>query len=985
MSEKNEIGIQDKKQLLKSIFQISHKDSNKLNPIIKDSTNIPHLILYLKDNKNNITEKFEIIYFLFQSFKENNQILPLFMRKNKTNTINLYEPLIDLYLSKDGYINEYKSLILELIKMIRNRITLTKEPIEYLYQKLSYFFENKETKDKERLNENQILKYLYLFKLFYTGGTNENIFVKNSFPLNSNNQIENIKEIKNYLYFNGIRSCISLALNKNSINPNTDYPTLQYGLSFIIWLYIDEKLMKLYQENNYNLEIKLVVINISGEQIKLVLKDLYTLQISFNDNEIKNIQTTLIKVNDWNNICFSILEKNSSKLPIKIFINSAGHNSFLTIPKNFSSSSKINTIKLFENFIGKVSSFMMITKALDQKEVNYFSNTKNYGFYKNKILFDFLMLNEKNYFSNCKNYKYYEKYNSDKLNSFYDLHLKKQNIKNMIGIFCPFAYNKDENQIDDIFGNFIGILGENDGVNYFINNSKTIRQLGGINNLLPIIELMHSTISKSKKIKYNLVDKSILTQSTFYEFLNLIKNIIIGHNQNLTDINRSKFFSSLSIFIEKFPSDLFTPKILEILLEIGKETFRTVEKFRIENYINLILLNEKIISKYTIENQLILWKNIYSFFTSDDTQIKDLFNIRKICLFLRLYDEKRYNEYCCKKHADLFRADEEDYDMGIMEPEMDVRLDELFKIIQIYIDKLCDDEQTANLFQLLSLDLSPCLQKKIIGIYINYFENKKIELNIKLKAFDFLTKNNFIELLEYTFSVSFLDIRVDILSLFKIIFEKKELKIKLQKYLETGSNDMNNFYLFISENLLPEQLYVEVDENKSINPDDSNFKLENLLKNTIDVNKKKELVQLTKYFNQSKYEKQVNDIWNVLLNWILYKEISYKNKSKKKEKEIHFIHNFIIDFCISFVSKSPFNYIDLFILTLVSYLKDESIPNRDVLYTNKNLYPWLIETIFNFHNSESKDFLFKKEDMLSIQKNSIDLFEEFFDKWGFKQ
>ena len=978
MSEKNEIGIQDKKQLLKSIFQISHKDSNKLNPIIKDSTNIPHLILYLKDNKNNITEKFEIIYFLFQSFKENNQILPLFMRKNKTNTINLYEPLIDLYLSKDGYINEYKSLILELIKMIRNRITLTKEPIEYLYQKLSYFFENKETKEKERLNENQILKYLYLFKLFYTGGTNENIFVKNSFPLNSNNQIENIKEIKNYLYFNGIRSCISLALNKNSINPNTDYPTLQYGLSFIIWLYIDEKLMKLYQENNYNLEIKLVVINISGEQIKLVLKDLYTLQISFNDNEIKNIQTALIKVNDWNNICFSILEKNSSKLPIKIFINSAGHNSFLTIPKNFSSSSKINTIKLFENFIGKVSSFMMITKALDQKEANYFSNTKNYGFYKNKILFDFLMSNEKNYFSNCKNYKYYEKYNSNKLISFYDLNLKKQNIKNMIGIFCPFAYNKDENQIDDIFGNFIGILGENDGVNYFINNSKTIRQLGGINNLLPIIELMHSTISKSKKIKYNLVDKSILTQSTFYEFLNLIKNIIIGHNQNLTDINRSKFFSSLSIFIEKFPSDLFTPKILEILLEIGKETFRTVEKFRIENYINLILLNEKIISKYTIENQLVLWKNIYSFFTSDDTQIKDLFNIRKICLFLRLYDEKRYNEYCCKKHADLFRADEEDYDMGIMEPEMDVRLDELFKIIQIYIDKLCDDEQTANLFQLLSLDLSPCLQKKIIGIYINYFENKKIELNIKLKAFDFLTKNNFIELLEYTFSVSFLDIRVDILSLFKIIFEKKELKIKLQKYLETGSNDMNNFYLFISENLLPEQLYVEVDENKSINPDDSNFKLENLLKNTIGVNKKKELVQLTKYFNQSKYEKQVNDIWNVLLNWILYKEISSKNKSKKKEKEIHFIHNFIIDFCISFVSKSPFNYIDLFILTLVSYLKDESIPNRDVLYTNKNLYPWLIETIFNFHNSESKDFLFKKEDMLSIQKNSIDLFEEFF-------
>ena len=987
MSEKNIIDLKDKKQLLLSIFQISKNDSNQFNPILEDSTNIPNLILFLKDSKNSITDKVEIIYILLQSFKENNQLLPIFMRKDITNTINLYEPLIDLYLSKEEYINEYKSLILELMKMIRNNITMTKEPIEYLYQKLSFFFDNKESKEKERLNENQILKYLYLFKLFYTGGTNEkNIYDKNPFflninSINTNNQIQKEKEIKNYIYFNGIRSCISLGLNQNSINPNTDYPTLQYGLSFIMWVYIAEKLLKKYQENNYNSEIKLVVINISGEQIKLALKDLYTLQISLNDLEVKNVQTTLIKMNDWNNICFSILEKSGSKLPIKIFINSAGHNSFLTVSKKFSASSKINTIKLFENFIGKVSSFMIVTKSLDQKEANYFSNTKNYGFYKNKLLFDFLLTNDKKYFSNCKNYKYYEKYKSNKLTSFYDLHLKKQNIKNMIGIFCPLAYNKYENQIDDIFGNFIGVLGENDGVNYFINNSKAIRQLGGINNLLPIIELMYSTISKSKNIKYNLVDKSILTQSSFYEFLNLIKTIIVEHNQNLTDINKSKFFSSLSLFIEKFPADLFTPKILEILLEIGKETFRNVEKFssKTENYINLILLNEKIISKYSVENQLVLWKNIYSFFTSDDTQIKDLLSIRKISLLLRLYDEKRYNKYCCKKHADLFKADEETYNTGIMDPEMDVRLDELFKIIQIYIDKLCDDEQTVNLFQLLSLDLSPCLQKKIVEIYINYFGNKKIELKTKLKAFEFLIKHNFIELIEYVFSVSLLDIRVEILSLLKIIFDDKELKNKFQNYLGIGENGMNNFYIFISENLLPEQLYVEIDEKQNTNPDDKSFKLENLLKNTMGVNNKKELVHITKYFNKTIYEEQVKAIWKVLMNWIIYKVPAISNsRSKKKDKEINNIHNFIIDFCIAFTSKSPFNYIDLFILTIISYFKDESIPNRDIIYTNKNLYPWLIETIFNFHNSEIKDSVFKKEDILSIQKNSIDLFEEFF-------
>ena len=986
--ETNIINEKSGKQILTTIFPTSIKDQNKYNPILEDSSNISKLLLFLKDRKNNITEKAEIIFIMFQLFKVNNLLLPIFMRKNITNIINLYEPLIDIYFSKDEYINEYKNIIEEFLKMIRNNITLTKAPIEYLCQKLSLYFENKEEENIERLNESQILKYLNLFKLFYTGGVNEkNLFEKNTFSVNivqNNNQ--NTKEIKNFIYFNGKRSCISLALNKNSINPNTDFPSLQYGLSFIMWIYIDENLIKKFQEMNYNSEIKLVVINISGEQIKLVLKDLLTLQVSLNDTEVKNIQTTLIKANDWNNICFSILEKNSTKLPLKIFINSAGHNSILTIPKDFPIKSKINTIKLFENFIGKVSSFMIVTKSLDQKEANYFSNTKKYGFYKNKILFDFILSNEKKYFSNCKNYKFYEKCKSTKPIDLYDLKSKKQNLKNLIGIFCPFTYNKDENLIDDIFGNFIGILGENDGVNYFVNNSKTIRQLGGINNLLPVIELMYSTISKSKKIKYNLVDKSILTQSTFYEFLNLIKIIIIEHNQNLSDVKKSKFYGSLSLFIEKFPADLFTPKILEILLEIGKETFRYSEKLSKSNtFINLILLNEKIISKYNAENQLTLWKNIYSFFTSDDTQMKDLFDIKKISLLLRLFDEKRYNEYCCKRHSDIFKDDNNDEDKGedtnsdlpVMEPEMEVRLNELFKIIQIYIDKFCDEEQSVNLFQLLCLDLSPCLQKKIVLVYVNYFGNKKIELNNKLKSFDFLAKNNFIEIIEYVFSISLLDIRVEILSLFKIIFDNKDLKHRLQKYMGNEENGMNNFFIFISEHLLPEHIYVEIDEKKKTNPEE--ITLDDLLKKNMGSNNIKELTPLSNFFNKKLYEKEVNNIWNVLLKWILYKVQAPSNFfAKKKDKEFNNIHNFIIDFCITFTSKSPFNYIDLFMLTIVSYFKDESIPNRDSLYSNKNLYPWIIETIFNFHNSEYNDNIYKKEDILSIQKNSIDLFQEFF-------
>ena len=986
MSEINISDVQEGKQLLLSIFKIIENDNNKYySPFLDDTSNITNLLLFLKDKKNKIKEKLEIIYILLYLFKINGLLVPLFMKKKISNVINFYEPLIDLYLSKDEYLNEYKETLEVLIKTIRNNITLTKSTIEYLFQKLSFFFENNESKEKEKeiLNENLILKFLNLLKIFYTGGTREN-----NISLDNNNYIINQKnkDIKNYIYFNGLNSFISLNLNQNRINQHIDYPSLKYGLSFIMWIYIDNNIIKKYQEMHNNIEIKLVVINICEEQIKLVFKDINTLQITLNDSEINNIPTNLIKDNEWNNICLSIEKTNDFNLQFKIFINSGICVKSISVPNNYPISNIINGIKLFENFIGKVSSFMMTTKILDVKEAIYYSTMKKFGFYKNKVLFNFILSNEKKYFSNCKNYKYYEKYKSNDL-SFYNFHLSKQTKNNMIALFCPFTYNNETNQIDDIFGNYIGVLGENDGVNYFENNAKTIRQLGGIVNLLPIVELMHSTISKSKKSKYNYVDKSILTQKTFYDLLNLIKIIIIGKSRNLIEANKSKFFSSLSLFIEHFPPSLFNTQVLEIIIEIGKEAFCNVDKLNPskDNYINSILLNEKIICKYNPENQIILWKNIYSFFTSDDTQIRDCFNIRKISLLLRLFDENRYNEYCCKNHAEFFKDnnnEENKNDMKIMEPEMSARIDDLFKIIQIYIDKFCDKELTISLFQLLSFDLSPCLQKKIVQVYLNYFENKKFDLNTKLKSFDFLLKYNFIEIIEYVYSISLLDIRFEILSLFKIIFDIKELKQKFQKYMGNANNDMNHFYIFIGENLLPDQLYVDNNENNNENNiiiEDNDQYSDSFRKSNLSGNQKKQLKPLAIYFNKSIYEKEIIKTWNVLLKWILHKvHIKSKVGNAKKEKESNYIYNFVVNFCISFVSKSPFNYIDLFLLTLISFFKDEKIINREILYINKNLYPWLIETIFYFHNSEINDYIFKKEDITNIKKYSIDLFKEFF-------
>ena len=119
------------------------------------------------------------------------------------------------------------------------------------------------------------------------------------------------------------------------------------------------------------------------------------------------------------------------------------------------------------------------------------------------------MKNSKDFLSNGMNKnKYSDKIKVDKYLNLFDFSMIKQNIKNLVCFLLPFNYNKEKNEIHDIFGNFYGKLGENDGVNNYKNYSKNIKVLGGINNLLPIFEIFYSTNPKAKNIKYKFINKN---------------------------------------------------------------------------------------------------------------------------------------------------------------------------------------------------------------------------------------------------------------------------------------------------------------------------------------------------------------------------------------------------------------------------------------------------------------------------------------------
>ena len=971
--------------ILKKIFHTSSKEPNSFLPILISTDDIPKLFYYLKKTKYsdkekvekdnalenlNFQKKLEILNILMNLFKSNKNLICLFMNKWKSNTTYFFEPIIDLYLEEE--ISDSDKIFLEeMILFIITNVSIPKFLLEYIYQKIAIYLRYiPDNIIVNKLNQEIFLRYLNLLEIFYTNSLDKDI----NKLYNNENENENIinnyfdgeqkKEIKNYLYFNGYNSKMTILLNRSSYNVNCDFPTLELGCSFVFWINLDKDIINEYyivnNDKKSNKIISLISFLLGGHQIRLQLIDVDNLLLIVDDIESNPINISeVFKYENWNNICVLIYPKKS--VLIKIIVNGITINYTINIPKNYNLNTveKIDNITLFENLIGKISSILFCGNVLNNDIINAFG--KSQGFYKIKYLYKFLLSIDNNYYENSHNYKYFEKFKSITTNKNFskiNIFAKEQNIKNIVGLFCPFAYDDKKNQLDDIFGNFIGIISsEDDGVNNYINYSKNIQQIGEINNLLPLIELMllsrnPKKLSSSLNMNKEMDLENLLTEEVFIKIMHLIKKIITGKKYNLFEANHSKFFSHLGLFIEKFPSEIFNNNILNIFYEIGKETFQYIEdkNYFSSTFVNMILLNEKIFSKFSEENQLKLWDDINKFFTSDYSQLKDSLNMSKICLIIRFYDKDRYNKYCCKKHANLFKLSDNDNISNIMNPDMNTKVGKLFETIQLFVNKLSDEHDTVNLFKLLSLDLSPCLQKKIIITYQYFFENHKISNEYKLEALKILIKNDFFDIFEYVLSVSLLDVRIELLELFRII--SINFKAKIEKYIEDNKLVIIDY---LGEYLLPSNLKVKIDNNNKIAP-------------------------LIEYFNQEIYNNDITLLWNVLNNWITYKSVV--PLSEKKDKEFSnkiFINQSVINIFIQFVSKVSPYYIDCLLILLFSLITNITIYNRNVFLKEINFYKWLIEVIYFFYNKQNEKIINENEKQYidTIKIHSIELFKNY--------
>ena len=166
--------------------------------------------------------------------------------------------------------------------------------------------------------------------------------------------------------------------------------------------------------------------------------------------------------------------------------------------------------------------------------------------------------------------------------------------------------------------------------------------MGIISNLLPIAEMF-------------VIHPELLNEDNFEMFLKIIKEILNNRKYNMKIFSDCSFFEVLSLFIEKFPKNLFTEKILNTFAEIGKCMFGNNVEALSSKYFDNILLNEKILSKYSEDLQIKFWNHILLFFQSDSEQIQIFINMNRICRILRFYDRNKYHEMCCQKHLSMIK------------------------------------------------------------------------------------------------------------------------------------------------------------------------------------------------------------------------------------------------------------------------------------------------------------------------------------------
>ena len=164
--------------LMGSIFYQSTTEEDEFLPIVKNMNNIPNIISYINTNNNiqmNLDNNISLVFFLKNLFSENSDLMPLFIKRCVKDKRTFLESLVNLYL-EEKIVGQYQTLLEDLINNINYNVSVDKSVFEFIYQKLSYYFNVDHHSNSDKityLSEKDLLKFLRLLNIFYTDLKNE--------------------------------------------------------------------------------------------------------------------------------------------------------------------------------------------------------------------------------------------------------------------------------------------------------------------------------------------------------------------------------------------------------------------------------------------------------------------------------------------------------------------------------------------------------------------------------------------------------------------------------------------------------------------------------------------------------------------------------------------------------------------------------------------------------------------------------------------
>lgn len=723
------------------VFDECNSDGEKFY-LIKNKAQF-HNCLNIISSSDDYEKKEKYINFLTECFQKSPINAIFFSNSVSTLNENFCDWVIKEYIKDDN--KNYQQLLLNLLQNLINIFGVTRHNADLIYESMSKNFFYKDIKNVQSNKEKEkktLLQYFTLLNIIY-GMQNTN------------------QKPKNFFYFYGVNSICLTSTTLNQTHKIKD--------SFCFLFSFMSNKQKDFYDTSQIFSVKFDnLISIS----LVVEKGIFVLSYHSDSKEDKSYNVTNITHNSWINmsLIFSVHKSKKSLFTITVIINSDVVSN-IDIQSEKGAPVAINEITLFKNFYGASTSFIFLIKALKNEEIFQIQKDFPYGLYKTRLFNQFLQ-------------------------SYPNLESK------IFLIFIP-NYSTETDEILEITGNdsfkcsFLSTLNEEEKriswchTNLYLHNK--IPMLGGVNNLLPIFEIMV---------------KGTINQDIFEKYFSLTAVLVTRSEYNIKDALENKFFESLSLLMEKIPKIYYTKSIFSSIISIASELFAQWEKTPLcDVFLKCFVFNKEIYSKFEIEDQINLWEFISSSFGSNRLLLRNFITISELMFIIKEYDCEHNEKFCCENHAKTYNIEElNDKEVlitaNVMKPELLCKVSNLLDLCEIVL--FFDDTKHSNLFSLvnyLPTDMSQCLLEKLLQILINYFSklNTKIDLSVKVQALNTLIKNNFLDVLGHIQHLSFLSCTEKVVEIYNLISEYRSVVDDIKHYFTKE----NPFIFYLTKNIYP--------------------------------------------------------------------------------------------------------------------------------------------------------------------------------------